>query len=88
MSEAGKRLIKAAQEIGSALAWRSIETAPKDGTWFKARAPGVAERETQFGKTSHVPLYGWCFIKNTTWREDDCEPDYDLWSPTEWKPIT
>lgn len=57
--------------------WQLIETAPKDGTHFLA-----ANEESRviniswYGKTSHVPLYGWC-------QGDDAE-DIDLWHPTHW----
>jgi hypothetical protein len=35
-------------------------------------------RKTWWGKTSHVPLYGWCHgrVENV-----------DLWRPTHWKPL-
>ena len=61
-------------------AWRPIETAPKDGTLFL----GTNERSgaccvTWFGKTSHVPLYGWC--------EGVDGEDIDLWWPTHWMPL-
>ena len=38
-----------------------------------------AERVTWWGKTSHVPLYGWC-------RGRDPE-NIDLWQPTHWRPV-
>lgn len=60
--------------------WQPIDTAPKDGTWFIARRDGEGvELLTQWGKTSHVPLYGWCYVVS-----DYGDPDYDLWSPTHW----
>jgi hypothetical protein len=40
------------------------------------------ERDTQWGKTSHVPLYGWCHMIQA----GDHEPEFDLWQPVEWKP--
>lgn len=64
--------------------WQSIETAPTDGTWFVGRR-GHLERPTQWGKTSHVPLYGWCYIASQV---GDGEPDYDLWRPLYWTPLT
>lgn len=60
--------------------WQPIETAPKDGSWFVGRH-GYLERATQWGKTSHVPLYGWCHV--TAWNGGD--PEYDLWEPLEWR---
>ena len=60
--------------------WQAIDTAPKDGTWFIGRR-GHLERRTQWGKTSHVPLYGWCYVSC-----DSEDPDYDLWKPVEWRP--
>lgn len=62
--------------------WRLIATAPKDGTWFMGRKSGV-ELRTQWGKTSHVPLYGWCYIHS-----DYEDPEYDLWHPEYWRPLT
>jgi hypothetical protein len=59
--------------------WRPMDSAPRDGTWFVARRGGV-ELQTQWGKTSHVPLYGWCYVLS-----DYGDPDYDLWQPEEWR---
>lgn len=68
--------------------WDSISTAPKDGTRFLGRTSkpdpyrnyrmGYCKRITWFGKTSHVPLHGWCYgrVENV-----------NLWEPTHWKPI-
>jgi hypothetical protein len=39
----------------------------------------VAERVTFWGKTSHVPLYGW------NWGRDP--EDQNLWEPTHWCPL-
>ena len=67
--------------------WKPIETAPRDGTRFLGRgrvfsSPGLSirykRRLTWFGKTSHIPLYGWAY-------GDDVE-DIDLWHPTQWMP--
>lgn len=69
--------------------WRPIETAPKDGTRFLGRiayVPGNGDWKmryhtfvTWWGKTSHVPLYGWCHgrVENV-----------DLWEPDRWQPLT
>ena len=71
--------------------WSPIETAPKDGTRFIGRLRIVATYQNQFemkdryrkmktfwGKTSHIPLYGWCHgrVENV-----------DLWNPTHWRPL-
>jgi len=77
----------------SEMKWQPIETAPKDGSRFAAKGVrygtgrnfmdryGVRyklQRITWWGKTSHVPLYGWCHgrVENV-----------DLWEPTHWRPL-
>lgn len=60
--------------------WQAIDSAPKDGVWFIGRR-GHLERRTQWGKTSHVPMYGWCYVAS----QHDSDPDYDLWQPVEWR---
>ena len=62
--------------------WKPIETAPKDGTWFWGLR-GILAQRTQWGKTSHVPLYGWCYVRDP----DRDDPDYDLWQPTHWQEL-
>jgi hypothetical protein len=59
-------------------AWRPIETAPIDER-FLASVDGEV-RIVQFGKTSHVPIYGWCLA-------DQGAEDFDLCSPTHWMPL-
>lgn len=63
--------------------WIGIVHAPKDGRAFIGRRTEAdrytgrlryTKRRTWWGKTSHVPLYGWC------WGRDP--EDIDLWSPT------
>ncbi len=56
--------------------WQDISTAPKDGTVFLGKM-GYTKRKTHWGKTSHIPLFGWCFGK---------VEDVDIWEPTHWKP--
>jgi hypothetical protein len=59
--------------------WYPIETAPKDGK----RVLGVVEGDVHFiryGKTSHVPLYGWNVC-------DQGPEDCDLVEPTHWMPL-
>lgn len=60
--------------------WQAIETAPADGTRFLAvhEKSGI-QNISWYGKTSHIPLYGWC-------SGDDPE-DIDLWKPTHWMPL-
>jgi hypothetical protein len=60
--------------------WQPIETAPRDGTPIYGLA-GVLAQRTWFGKTAHVPLYGWCFLTDPP----DVE-SCDLWSPSHWMP--
>jgi hypothetical protein len=60
--------------------WQPIETAPKDGTRIVGmlKKYGVqVRRVTWWGKTSHVPLYGWCHGR---------VEETDLWEPVYWKP--
>lgn len=68
--------------------WLDIATAPKDGTVILGRL-SYAERytgklryhtrKTRWGKTSHVPLYGWTFGRGPE--------DQDIWAPSHWKPV-
>lgn len=62
--------------------WQKIETAPKDGTWFRGKCHDL-EHDTQWGKTSHVPLYGWCYFGGD---HGDVE-NITLWQPIEWQPL-
>ena len=68
--------------------WQPIETAPKDGTRIIGRR-SYAERytgrlryerhKTFWGKTSHVPIYGWNYGRDVE--------DQELWEPTHWMPL-
>lgn len=60
-------------------AWKPMSEAPRNQVVLGRSATGMT-RETWFGKTSHVPLYGWCFQMDP----DDFE-NVDLWEPTEWR---
>ncbi len=70
--------------------WHPIATAPRDGTRIQARERYLHHvgryhnvyrwrvLVTAWSKTSHVPLYGWCH---------GTVEDWDLWNPTEWRPL-
>ena len=60
-------------------AWRPIESAPRDGTHFFGLVDGQ-RRIVAWGKTSHVPLYGFCLA-------DQGVEDFDLCKPTRWHPF-
>jgi hypothetical protein len=59
--------------------WRLIESAPKDNRILGCDRDGRIN-VTWYGKTSHVAIYGWC------WMEGDPE-DVNLWGPTHWMPL-
>ena len=58
--------------------WQPIETAPKD-----KQILGLVDgqvRLIRYGKTSHVPLYGFCLA-------DQGPEDFDICEPTKWLPL-
>lgn len=68
--------------------WQPISTAPKDGTRIRGRVRYIERhtgkmryvtRITWWGKTSHVPLYGWCHGRDVE--------NHDLWMPEIWMPL-
>lgn len=68
--------------------WHSIDTAPKDGSHIRGRAyvtnvlngrRRAVERRTFWGKTSHIPLYGWNYGRDVE--------NLNLWEPTQWRPL-
>lgn len=56
--------------------WLPIETAPKDKGCLIGLVNGSV-RFIRWGKTSHVPMYGWCLA-------DQGVEDFDLCDPTHW----
>ena len=52
-----------------------IETAPRTGKRICGRHAAGNERLTYWGKTSHVPMYGWNYGDNPE--------DQNLWGPIE-----
>lgn len=72
--------VAALMNLGAAARqWQPIETAPKDGTHVLAAVRGLT-RIVSWGKTSHVPLYGFCLA-------DQGAEDSDLCEPTHWMPL-
>ncbi len=59
--------------------WQPIETAPRDKGYLLGWVEGTV-RFIQYGKTSHVPLYGWCLA-------DQGPEEFDLCHPSHWMPI-
>lgn len=59
--------------------WKPIETAPQDGRKLLGYVFGNV-RFIYWGKTSHIPLYGW----NTC---DEGAENCDLCEPTHWMPL-
>jgi hypothetical protein len=65
------------EAIAESWAWRPMETA--EGVRCLGLVNGVA-RVIAWGKTSHVPMYGWCLA-------DQGPEDFDLCEPTGWLPL-
>lgn len=59
--------------------WRPMASAPKDGRRFLAAVDGEA-RIVAWGKTSHVPIVGWCLAGQGA-------EDFDLCQPAGWMPL-
>lgn len=59
--------------------WRTIESAPMDCTPFLAVVDGRV-RTVQWGRTSHLPINGFCLA-------DQGVEDFDLCHPTAWQPL-
>lgn len=72
------RAISAALDACDESPWRSMESAPKTEPILAVVDGDV--RVVRYGKTSHVPLYGWC---TADMGPEDC----DLCDPTHWMPL-
>lgn len=59
--------------------WMPIESAPKNGVRFLAFVEGHV-RVVAWGKTSHIPIYGFCLA-------DQGVEDFDICEPTHWMPL-
>lgn len=59
--------------------WMPIESAPKKAGRILAVVDGEV-RVVSYGKTSHVPMYGFCLA-------DQGPEDFDLCAPTYWMPL-
>lgn len=59
-----------------------ISIAPKDGTRILGRNSYGAERETWWGKASHIAFRGWCYIP-----EGGDVEDVTLWDPDGWRDL-
>lgn len=64
--------------LREALKWQPMETAPKDARILAVVRGQV--RMVKWGKTSHVPIYGWCLA-------DQGVEDFDICEPTGWIPL-
>jgi len=65
-------------ELEAQRQWLPIETAPRQRR-FLALVDGLV-RFVAWGKTSHVPMYGWCLV-------DQGAEDSELCEPTHWMPF-
>jgi len=66
-------------EAEPSAAWQPIETAPRDGTRFLTVVDGEV-RVAAWGKTSHVPIYGFCLA-------DQGVEDFDVCTLSLWMPL-
>jgi hypothetical protein len=62
--------------------WQPIKTAPRDGTYIIA-SDGNVTTITTWGKTSHVPIYGWLLV---AWG-DPQDADLLRQNLTHWMPL-
>ena len=72
-------LAQPAAPAAGATEWQPIETAPKNRGVLIAMVNDDV-RLIAWGKTSHVPLYGWCLA-------DQGVEDFNLCEPTHWMPL-
>jgi hypothetical protein len=70
--------VPSALTVGTPLSWQPIETAPKDRAFLAWVDDAI--RVVRWGKTSHVPMYGFCLA-------DQGAEDFDLCEPTHWMPL-
>lgn len=59
--------------------WRTMDDAPMDGQAFLAVVHGQV-RVVAYGKTSHVPIMGFCLA-------DQGAEEFDLCEPSHWRPL-
>lgn len=82
LKEADRDRLLSLADRGAAVRWRKIEEAPRDGTSLLGVTPyDFDARIFAWGKTSHLPLYGWVYIDQGV---EDREPCF----PTHFIPLT
>lgn len=67
-----------AQTHGESAGWQPMDSAPKDQRLLACVEGEV--RVIRWGKTSHVPMYGFCLA-------DQGAEDFDLCKPDCWMPL-